>query len=703
MDVNHLLSYSEVYNQETVQFLEQEFSRLKGTTLYSKTQIKKASENLLSSTYANPHSVGVASNFTHDLIEQVRYRILDHFYVSSEEYSIIFTSGATAALKIVAETFRFKSAESPDKKIEKNGNFVYLQDNHTSVLGMRNLVSQNGASITCLTHEKAFDIFHKSKVAEKQTSVAGSNSLFVYSAQCNFSGLKYPLEWIKAVQNGKLDSIVGGNGSWYTLLDGSAFVGTNELDLSLYKPDFVCLSFYKMFGYPTGLGALLVKNSSANVLEKVYYGGGTVNVALSSESFHVKRESLHQRFEDGTLPFLSIIALEYGFETISSIPLTEISKHVFSLARHLHHSLLTLHHNNGNPVAKLYSDTDYEDSKMQGGIVTFNILRANADYVGYMEVLSMAALYNIQLRTGCFCNPGACQRHLALSNRTILENYEAGYVCGGSKDLIGGQPTGCVRISFGYMSSVNDVETVLRMVRKCFLNKPEVIKVPTWWIKERERLGIKYKREKYIERMPSITVSILYPSEENTNGKMCRGKVCGHKVEGIDCGAEVSEWLSLSLGRPNLRLIRQTKKKIVEDKRKNEKELSFVSQAQYLLINEASIFWLFDKVPNDSECRRETMLPRFRGNMVVSGCAPFEETKWKHVRIGNCDFQVEGLCTRCQMVCIDQTTGEKTVEPLRTLAEEFHGKLRFGIYLSRPTSEDVILKIGDEVNYTLGD
>lgn len=45
-----------------------------GTALYSQTQIKKACENLLSSTYANPHSVGVASNFTHDLIEQVRYR-----------------------------------------------------------------------------------------------------------------------------------------------------------------------------------------------------------------------------------------------------------------------------------------------------------------------------------------------------------------------------------------------------------------------------------------------------------------------------------------------------------------------------------------------------------------------------------------------------------------------------------------------------
>ena len=62
--------------------------------------------------------------------------------------------------------------------------------------------------------------------------------------------------------------------------------------------------------------------------------------------------------------------------------------------------------------------------------------------------------------------------------------------------------------------------------------------------------------------MPSISISISYPTDESVRGQMCRGKVCGHKVEGIDCGTEVSEWLSLSLGRPNLRLVRQTNNKI---------------------------------------------------------------------------------------------------------------------------------------------
>lgn len=84
--------------------------------------------------------------------------------------------------------------------------------------------------------------------------------------------------------------------TWFSMLDAASFVPTNILDLSNYKPDFVAISFHKMFGYPTGLGAILVKNASAHVLnEKNYYGGGTVLLALSADRFHITRPILHER------------------------------------------------------------------------------------------------------------------------------------------------------------------------------------------------------------------------------------------------------------------------------------------------------------------------------------------------------------------------------------------------------------------------
>lgn len=87
------------------------------------------------------------------------------------------------------------------------GHFVYTRDNHTSVLGLREIVDAQKVKIHCLEHEEAFRIFARD--ADPADEFGNGNSLFVYSAQCNFSGCKYPLMWIDRVHNGILnDSIV---------------------------------------------------------------------------------------------------------------------------------------------------------------------------------------------------------------------------------------------------------------------------------------------------------------------------------------------------------------------------------------------------------------------------------------------------------------------------------------------------------------
>lgn len=101
-------------------------------------------------------------------------------------------------------------------------------------------------------------------IAQHET-VPSSNSLFVFPAQCNFSGFKYPLELIAFAQENGFSSIKSElcinrqlimekktKRNWFCLLDAASFVGTNQLNLSRWKPDMVALSFYKIFGYPTG-------------------------------------------------------------------------------------------------------------------------------------------------------------------------------------------------------------------------------------------------------------------------------------------------------------------------------------------------------------------------------------------------------------------------------------------------------------------
>ena len=71
-------------------------------------------------------------------------------------------------------------------------------------------------------------------------------------------------------------------------------------------------------------------------------------------------------------------------------------------------------------------------------------------------------------RTGCFCNSGACQHHLGLTDQDLMAMYEAGHVCGDMVDIINDKPTGSVRISFGYMSCQADVDTLIQLIREIF-------------------------------------------------------------------------------------------------------------------------------------------------------------------------------------------------------------------------------------------
>ncbi|XP_068909223.1 molybdenum cofactor sulfurase isoform X2 [Tenebrio molitor] len=433
--MDEFCNYREIYSPEQRKLISIEFQRVEGqhylehagATLYSEKQLQEIARQLCNNLYANPHARNLSSKLTEDAVDIVRYEILTHFKTNPQEYSVIFTSGTTAALKLIAESFSYGS------DCGTNGRFVYLQDNHTSVLGMRAYAK----AMKCITFDDAFNAL--SCDTGSREGKDDCNSLFVFPAQSNFSGVKYPVAWIERVKRGALNRLLEQDcRNWFVALDASSYVATNELDLSTVKPDFVTLSFYKIFGYPTGLGALLVRNSSCHVLKKRYFGGGTVLMAQTLENTAVLRDVVHERFEDGTVPFLSILALKEGFNTIKRLNLTFdlISKHTFSLAQYVYRNLLCLHHANGRPVVVLYHDTTFENLCDQGAIVNFNVLRDDGEHVGYAEVLHFANLYGIHLRTGCFCNPGACQYFLKLSPEDVKRHFNVSLVCYNSVLLI---------------------------------------------------------------------------------------------------------------------------------------------------------------------------------------------------------------------------------------------------------------------------
>lgn len=63
-----------------------------------------------------------------------------------------------------------------------------------------------------------------------------------------------------------------------------------------------------------------------------------------------------------------------------------ISNHTFYLANYLYKNLISLHHANGKPTSVVYNSTNFENASIQGGIVNFNLLRDNGEFIGYAEV-----------------------------------------------------------------------------------------------------------------------------------------------------------------------------------------------------------------------------------------------------------------------------------------------------------------------------
>lgn len=132
----------------------------------------------------------------------------------------------------------------------------------------------------------------------------------------------------------------------------------------------------------------------------------------------------------------------------------------------------------------------------------------------------------------------------------------------------------------------------------------------------------------------------------------------------LDCGDEIAEWLSQFLNM-ECRLvffpddeIRQVDPVYAEPGDRT----AFSDGFPVLLISQASL--------NDLNRRlaAPVSMRRFRPNLVVAGCEPFAEDKWKKIRIGEITFRIAKPCSRCVIPNIDPETAEKSAEPNRTLS-----------------------------------
>jgi selenocysteine lyase/cysteine desulfurase len=416
-----------------------------GGGLYADSQLSKHMALLRKDVYGNPHSSNPTSLAMTRLDEQARAYVLEFFNASPAEYVVIFTPNASGALKLVGESYPFGAGD----------HYLLTFDNHNSVNGIREFARARGAQTNYVPV-----VLPDMRVDEAQLmgfleqARPGRHQLFAYPAQSNFSGVQHPLEWIGQAQAR----------GWDVLLDAAAFVPTNRLDLGRWKPNFVPISFYKMFGYPTGVGCLLARRDSVAKLRRPWFAGGTITVASVQGDKYYMAEG-EAAFEDGTINYLSLPAVEIGLRHLATIGIESIHERVRCLTGWLLDNLLALRHANGEALLRLYGPLD---THLRGGTATVNFVDPMGRFFDHRFIEAEANKANISLRTGCFCNPGGGEIALGLSQTELVACFtqrQERLTFDDFRMCIDGKSSGAVRVSVGLVSNFADVYRFVEFAR----------------------------------------------------------------------------------------------------------------------------------------------------------------------------------------------------------------------------------------------
>lgn len=408
--------------------------------LYGASQARSHAARLEAGVFGNPHSEHRASRNSAEVMEAARAATLAFFDADPADYEVCFTANATAAIKLVAESYPFS----------RDRGLVLSADNHNSVNGIREYARQASAPVEVLPLDAELRL---DRAGERLRAAVCGSGLLAFPQQSNFSGVRHGLALV---------DIAHAQG-WDVLIDAASAGACGGLSLRRYPAAFVACSFYKLFGLPTGVGALIARKSALARLRRPWFAGGTVDFVSIANDRHALRPG-HEGFEDGTPNYLDLAALETGFAFLAQIPREALQAHVAGLTQRFLDAAVGLHHANGAPKVRLYGPRDMTG---RGGTVAFNLLGSDGRVIAYEAVERGALEHSVAIRGGCFCNPGAAERALDFDAPRVaacLDALVGRFSIPGLREGLDGAAVGALRLSVGAPTIDADLERALSFI-----------------------------------------------------------------------------------------------------------------------------------------------------------------------------------------------------------------------------------------------
>ncbi|HEU5041155.1 MAG TPA: cysteine desulfurase [Gemmatimonadales bacterium] len=246
--------------------------------------------------YANIHrGVHYLSEHATVAFEQVRARVAGFLGAASAD-EIVFTSGTTAAINLVAQSWG-RGALRPGDEVLVTG-----MEHHSNLVPWQMLCEQTGATLRAVpvTESGELDLEAFGRLLSDRTR------LFAVVHVSNVLGTENPVREL-AARARAAGALV--------LVDGAQSVPHLPVNVQALGCDFFACSAHKLFG-PTGLGVLYGR---AALLERMppWQGGGNMIVTVGLERSTYAPPPA--RFEAGTPPIAEVIGLGAALEYVEAI------------------------------------------------------------------------------------------------------------------------------------------------------------------------------------------------------------------------------------------------------------------------------------------------------------------------------------------------------------------------------------------------
>ncbi|KAG9080537.1 hypothetical protein FS749_007986, partial [Ceratobasidium sp. UAMH 11750] len=415
--------------------------------------------------------------------QEARRAVLAFFDADPEEYLVVWTANATAGLKLVGESFPF----TPDSSL------VLPVDAHNSVQGIRAFAGRARASVryvSCL-EDGGYDVEEAMAILDslpESSESTNTKSLLALTGLSNLTNHKAPLQTIVPAARAR---------GVYTILDAAALAPTTRISLSNTPVDAMVISFYKMFGFPTGVGALVARKTFLNKLERPWFAGGAVELVQVPGVIATPAECISSRFEEGTLNYMTFPAITMGLEILSKC-IDLLPLRLSSLYHYLYTELSALRHTETDtPLVQILSGPPSLPSKSppHGYALAFLVLDKKGEIVPLSRVEALAARNDqsdtptrtnqtntpvvnstlkqpvsvttppsrtFALRTGCACNPGGAAALLGIES--YMEILQPG-ATQRALEVVVGRELGVVRVSLGWVSNWADVAAFIAFIK----------------------------------------------------------------------------------------------------------------------------------------------------------------------------------------------------------------------------------------------